>query len=129
MHTVQVLRQLGTLRDTIIALVSDNGYMLGEHRVVRGKRQSYEPTSRVPLVVSAPRWPSGKVVETPVGLHDLAPAILRAAGVWRDRWPPTVDGINLRGVISERANRQVLLEAGDNRGDTGTAVWLTADGS
>ncbi|MGH2967854.1 MAG: sulfatase family protein, partial [Solirubrobacteraceae bacterium] len=49
----------GTLDDTLIVFTSDNGYLLGEHRVPSGKVLPYEPSIRVPLLVRGPGIPRG----------------------------------------------------------------------
>lgn len=119
MRTVGLLRRMHTLRDTMIVLVSDNGFMLGQHRLASGKRQPYEPASRAPLLVSGPKWRHGQVIDAPVGLHDVVPTILQAAHVPRRRWVSSVDGVELQRVVSEPSSirRQlILLEAGDNAG-------------
>lgn len=81
--------------DTIIAFISDHGEMLGEHGFV-GKRKFYEPSVRVPCIVSWPRRiPAGGRVRTPIAGVDLAPTLLDLAGVER---PAPIDG---RSVAAE----------------------------
>ena len=50
---LDVLKQTGQLRRTWIFLVSDNGYLLGEHRLFR-KEQPYEESSGIPFAVRGP---------------------------------------------------------------------------
>ncbi len=118
-QTLRRLRRGGTMRDTVIVLTSDNGFLLGQHRLPAGKNSPYEPASRIPLLVSGPGWPGGATVNTAVGLQDLAPTILRAARVWRRSWTRSIDGINLRRLVGHpqrQPDRMVLLETGDNHG-------------
>ena len=118
-QTVRMLRRTGTLRRTVIVLTSDNGFMLGQHRITTGKITPYEPASRVPLLVSGPGWPGRSTVRTPVGLQDLAPTIVRVAHVWRRSWARSFDGIDLRRLVGHPdrlRDRMILLEAGDNEG-------------
>ncbi len=118
-QTLRVLRREGTLRRTMIVLTSDNGFLLGQHRLPTGKILPYEPASRIPLLVSGPGWPGSSTVGTAVGMQDLAPTILRAARVWRRSWTRSIDGINLRRLVGHPQrlrDRMVLLEAGDNEG-------------
>jgi N-acetylglucosamine-6-sulfatase len=54
-----VARVLGTLteaekRDTYVVFTSDNGFHLGQHRLVRGKSTAYDHDVRVPLLVKRP---------------------------------------------------------------------------
>ena len=50
------LRRRGELRDTLFIFTSDNGYLLGEHRLER-KRLLYEESAQVPLVMRGPGIP------------------------------------------------------------------------
>lgn len=74
---LQTLRATGQYDNTIIVFTSDNGYMLGDHRKV-GKFLPYEPL-RVPLIMSGPGIPRGKVVPELVMNVDLAPTFLEWA--------------------------------------------------
>ena len=51
---IEVLEQTGKLDDTYIIFTSDNGYHLGQHRIMRGKGTPYEESIRVPLVIRGP---------------------------------------------------------------------------
>ena len=68
-RVVKVLRRTGEYRDTVIVFTSDNGWILGEHRL-RGpvtqdgraagvKYVPYEGSSRVPLLMAGPGFPQG----------------------------------------------------------------------
>lgn len=104
----RVMRGLGDggdRRDTLAVFVSDNGYLLGEHGVVDGKRMPYLPAVRVPLLM---RWPgrveAGATDDRLVANLDLVPTVLDAAGVDP---PGDVDG---RSLLDGHARRRVLLE-------------------
>jgi len=76
------LRRLGELDNTLILFTSDHGDMLGDHHLHR-KCYAYEGSARIPFLIQYPAWldlPSG-VFEQPVGLQDVMPTILEAAGV------------------------------------------------
>ena len=111
-----VARLLGALpdRNTLVIFTSDNGYLLGEHRVPSGKVLPYEPSIRVPLLMRGPGVPRGKVRRDLVWNGDLAPTILDAAGA---RAPFALDGRSL--LAPPRAGRDVLLEAPPARGTNG----------
>jgi len=90
------LRQLRLLKDTFIVFTSDHGEMLGDHNMFR-KTYAYEGSARVPFIVKAPRWMGlreGVTLEQAVGLQDVMPTLLDAAGL---PIPDTVDG---RSVLS-----------------------------
>ena len=72
----------GELREnTIVAFISDHGEMLCEHGFV-GKRLLYEPSVRVPCLLSWPaRVASNRRIKTPLAGVDLAPTLLQLADV------------------------------------------------
>ena len=76
---LDVLKQTGQLRRTWILLISDNGYLLGEHRLVR-KEQPYEESSGIPFAVRGPDV-APAVVDSLVSQVDLMPTTLDIAGL------------------------------------------------
>ena len=52
-RVLNVLWRTGQLARTWIFFVSDNGYLLGEHRLVH-KEQPYEESAGIPFVVRGP---------------------------------------------------------------------------
>ncbi len=69
------LDELGLRDNTVIIVTSDHGDMLGE-RGLWYKMSPFEQSSRVPLIVNAPRlFPSIRVAE-PVSLIDLLPTLV-----------------------------------------------------
>lgn len=81
---VRTLRASGELERTVIVFTSDNGYVLGEHRLEKGKAFPYEPSLRVPLAIRVPRryreGPQPAASDELVVNADLAPTILDLAG-------------------------------------------------
>ncbi len=67
------------LNNTVIVYASDHGEMLFDHRMLT-KWVMYEASAQVPLIVRVPRE-SGRCVNTPVSLLDLAPTLLDLAGI------------------------------------------------
>jgi arylsulfatase A-like enzyme len=97
----ETLVERRALDNTVIVYTSDNGQLLGEHRL-RGKIWPYEESIRVPLVVRLP-WarPPGAVEERLVLNIDLAPTLAELAGV---RPAITQDGRSLVPLLRpERA--------------------------
>ena len=78
---VSVLRSRKMLDRTVIFYLSDNGFLLGEHRL-GGKVWPYEESTHVPLVVRTP-WSEGRDTSNDqlVLNVDLASTIARLAGV------------------------------------------------
>jgi arylsulfatase A-like enzyme len=118
---VDAVRRAGELDNTYFIFTSDNGYMQGEHRVRSGKMLPYEPSTRVPLIVSGPGIPRGRVSRELVANIDLAPTIVDAAGATAGR---VMDGRSLLPLIANprlTLGRDLLVERGPGRG-TFTAV-------
>ncbi|MFZ2994815.1 sulfatase [Sphingobium sp.] len=68
-------------KDTMVVFYSDNGFMIGEHGLI-DKRNAYEPSVRVPMVVWAPGMlPKGVTNTAVVRNLDLAPTFLDIAHV------------------------------------------------
>ncbi|GAB3987320.1 sulfatase [Spirosoma daeguense] len=72
---LQKLDELGLSQNTIVVLVSDHGFHLGEHGIWT-KTSNYELDVRVPLIVSAPfRKAKNKRSEALIELIDLFPTL------------------------------------------------------
>ena len=71
----------GLGEETLVMYMGDNGFSFGEHGLI-DKRQMYESSMRVPLLVRCPALiRPGAVVPQLVQNIDIAPTILDAAGV------------------------------------------------
>jgi N-acetylglucosamine-6-sulfatase len=118
------LRRSGQLANTVIFFASDNGYLLGEHRL-EGKDRVYEESVRIPFLVRGPGFDSGVDSEHLVANIDFAPTVLDLAGL---RQPSSVDGESLRRVGGDW-RRSLLLEVPQDRGFEAvrTSDWLFAD--
>jgi arylsulfatase A-like enzyme len=77
---VRRLKASGEWDRTIFVFTSDNGYFLGEHRLRTGKVRTYEPSLRVPLVVTGPGMRDGERRYEPITTVDLSATVLDAAG-------------------------------------------------
>jgi len=87
------------LRDsTLVIFTSDHGYHLGEHHLWQ-KMNFKEEVTRVPLLVSAPGFESGRTMAL-TELMDLYPTICDLVGV---STPETVQGKSLRAVLADPA--------------------------
>ena len=76
---VRQLKASGQWERTIFVFTSDNGYFLGEHRLRPGKARTYEPSLRVPILVTGPGMRQGEPRYDPISLVDLSATILDAA--------------------------------------------------
>lgn len=90
----KVLEEQGLAENTVIILIGDNGYFLGE-RQLADKWLMYEPSIRVPLIVFDPRRKGGKR-ETAFSLNiDVPSTIFDLAGIPQ---PDTWQGVSLNSA-------------------------------
>jgi arylsulfatase A-like enzyme len=102
------LEETGQLRNTYIFFTSDNGFFLGQHRVVRGKLMPYEPALGVPLAVRGPGIRHGRTSRELVANQDIAPTIVDLAGAAAGR---QMDGRSMVRFWREpnRLSRRAIL--------------------
>ncbi|MCA9493843.1 MAG: sulfatase [Myxococcales bacterium] len=74
------LEQTGQLERTTVIYTSDNGFMVGEKGVL-DKRNAYESSMRIPLIVRRGGGPRGQTRTEPALNVDTAPTILDALGL------------------------------------------------
>lgn len=100
------LAELGELDNTLVVFSSDNGYHFGEQRL-KGKREAYDASLRVPLHLS---WPAGApqlagtVDRRIAGLTDIAATVYAAAGVEPGY---VVDG---QSLLAPATRKRILIE-------------------
>jgi arylsulfatase A-like enzyme len=75
----RALAARGELDDTVIVLLTDNGYALGEHRW-ETKSCPYDVCTQVPLSLRVPGAPAAVVARRPVANTDVAATIADLAG-------------------------------------------------
>lgn len=127
---VNKLKSAGVLNNTYIFFTSDNGLEIGEHRIPLAKRQPYEESIHMPLLVRGPGVAAGSSTDKLALNTDFLPTFTNLAGV---ETPSYVDGRSLRPVLKRRATTwrtAVLLERRDFANpDTGYSGIRTSDGS
>lgn len=96
---LEELDRLGLRDNTIVVLWGDHGWQLGEHGMW-DKHSNYETSTRIPLIVRAPGFPSGRTMAL-VESVDLFPTLAELAGL-----PPTA-GLEGHSFVSllERPDR------------------------
>jgi len=112
---VDQLKQSGQLENTHIVFTSDNGFMLGEHRVDDAKDLLYEESTRVPLLWRMPGGAGGKR-DVPVSNIDVTAAIVEVTGATAGR---VLDGRSLVPLLNDAEtpwNTAVLIQCGEARG-------------
>lgn len=95
------LKEEGLAENTVIILMGDNGYFLGE-RGYAGKWTLHEHSIRVPMMIYDPRQPElkrGKSIDEMVLNVDVTPTILNLAGV---DIPDTYHGKSLTAFYGQR---------------------------
>ncbi len=78
---VQSVADRGQLANTVIGFISDNGFLLGEHRMYLQKIWPYEESIRVPMVIRVPWLPAGRTDPHLVLNIDLASTFAELAGI------------------------------------------------
>jgi arylsulfatase A-like enzyme len=76
----QRLRATRQLGNTYIVFSSDNGYHMGQHRLLPGKLTAFDNDVRVPLIIAGPGIRGGAHVRAVVQNTDLAPTFEQLAG-------------------------------------------------
>jgi N-acetylglucosamine-6-sulfatase len=90
------LRARGLLDDTYIVFSSDNGYHMGEHRLLPGKMTAFDTDTKVPLIVAGPGVAHGETTTRIAENVDLRPTFSQLAGA---PIPGTVDGHSLVSLL------------------------------
>jgi arylsulfatase A-like enzyme len=98
------LRAHGLERETIVVLVADHGYLLGEHGYT-GKVASilHPPLTQVPLILVDPaRRGAGHTSDWLAQTHDIGPTLLELTGV---RQPKPMNGDSVAPLLVGRQPR------------------------
>lgn len=105
------LQETGLAERTVVVLLGDNGYMMGERGIggpgsrADGKQVPYESSLRVPFMLLGPGLPKKLVSDLPVSSLDLPPTLLSFAGIpVPDSWPG-------RDLVAALAGRIEVREA------------------
>lgn len=99
---VHLAVETGEIDNLCFLFTADHGESLGEHRIFFSHHGLYEPTTRVPLVVSGFAV-EGDVTDAPVSHVDIVPTLLAALG--REHSESRFDGFNL---VGKGLKREVL---------------------
>ena len=93
---LDALEKQGVADDTVVALIGDHGWQLGEHNVW-GKHTNFELGTRVPLIIKTPGKAAG-FTNSLVESVDLYPTIASLAGLGH---PEDLDGVDLTPIIDD----------------------------
>jgi len=97
---IDELERLGMRENTVIAVTSDHGEMLGEHGMWF-KRTYFDNAAKVPLIVSWPNhFPCGHTMREVISLVDLSATFVDLGnGIDREMWIKEMDGDSLLGLL------------------------------
>jgi len=95
------LEKLGLRDRTIVVMTADHGEGRGDHNEETHSLLNYESTLHVPLIVSVPNGPSGRVVKGDTGTVDIVPTVLDFMGI---PIPGDLDGRSLRPLMEGKTN-------------------------
>ncbi len=120
----------GEAENTYVVVTSDNGYLMGEHRLRGGKVAPYQVSNRMPLLVRGPGITPGTVITETTAQVDVAPTLAALAGVPIDPAAPIVDGENLAPLLHDPVGSThlsrpgVIIEATDTKATSDPLPWL-----
>ena len=83
-HVGMLLDQLDRLdlwKNTVVVLLGDNGFHLGDHGGLWAKLSAFDASTHVPLLIAGADVPAGKVIATPVELLDIYPTLAELAAL------------------------------------------------
>jgi arylsulfatase A-like enzyme len=80
---------IGAQDNTYFVFSSDNGYHMGEHRLMPGKMTAYDTDIHVPLIVTGPGVMAGVAIDEIVENVDLCPTFTELGSAAA---PPNADG-------------------------------------
>jgi len=95
-QVLKALKDNGEDKNTVIVLIGDNGWHLGDHGLW-AKNTNFEQATHVPLIISDPRI-AGSVSNNVTEFVDIFPTICSMAGV---PMAPHLDGIDLTPVMRD----------------------------
>ncbi|MEE3240865.1 MAG: sulfatase [Pseudomonadota bacterium] len=93
------LDRLGISDNTIVVLLGDHGYSLGEHGLWC-KHSTFDVATKTPLIVRAPNMPQNQTVEGLVEFIDVFPTLTDLAGI---PTPEQVAGISLASHLKDES--------------------------
>jgi arylsulfatase A-like enzyme len=102
------LERLGLAENTIVVYTSDHGEMEGDHGLFQ-KFCLFEPSARVPLIVSWPgRLPQGVVTEALTEYMGLYPTLAELAGLPEPTSAPLVPSLETPSQLDARSFAEIV---------------------
>ncbi|MEP4095825.1 sulfatase [Reichenbachiella sp.] len=95
------LKKSGLEENTIVVLMGDHGWHLGDHGLWN-KHSNYEQATRTPLIFAGPGVDEGLKNKSTVELIDVFPTVCNLAGI---EPPNDLDGENLSPILNAQAEK------------------------
>jgi uncharacterized sulfatase len=95
---LETLDRLRLWEDTIVVLISDHGYHLGDHNGLWAKLTAFEQAARVPCIIAAPGLGKGKSSPRIVELVDIYPTLADLCGLKK---PARLQGTSLVPLLKQ----------------------------
>jgi choline-sulfatase len=109
-RVLSAIDEHGLSPSTRVLYSSDHGENLGA-RGLWAKSTLFEESAGIPMILSGPAVPAGRIVEDPVSLVDVFPTVLECAGVERSGSDAHLPGTSLLAAVrGELPQRTVLSE-------------------
>ncbi len=79
---------------TVVVLIGDNGFHLGDHGGLWAKLSAFDASTHVPLLIAGANVPKGRVVTAPVELLDVYPTLAELCAL------PAPSGLEGQSLVS-----------------------------
>jgi len=91
------LDELSLWDSTLVVMLGDNGFHLGDHGGLWSKVSAFEAATHVPMIFAGAGVPHGIAINEPVELLDIYPTILDICGYPK---PESLQGVSLVGMMN-----------------------------
>jgi arylsulfatase A-like enzyme len=117
---LRYLKDSGLEKNTLIILIGDHGWHLGDHGLWC-KQTNYEQATRTPLMIKAPGMKQGIMNAHPVELIDIFPTLCEITGLKK---PEKLQGVSLTPVLNGSAKKikEVALSQYPRNGKMGYSL-------
>jgi arylsulfatase len=122
-RVLRVLRASGLATKTIVLVVADHGESHGDHNIFFDHFGLYDPTSRIPMIMTIPGRTGGTRIRALAQSIDIMPTVLELLGV---QAPQGAEGISLVPVLDEPGVEVNVAAFSELTGNLQTSVRTSA---